>query len=824
MEQKKTLSLLNNLKSHPDKALIDHLKNVGNRSREILESKNLNLDNFIDFEILKDISFLIGISHDFGKSTLYFQEYIKEEDESKKAKLRNKPETHHAFVSSIFTYFVVNKYLSKRRLIEKEHYRYLPIISFLIVKRHHGNLDSALDETYDCCVDENEKFGVIKRQTITIDFEKLNIIYSTLCFECRINTNDFKNRYKEIVEEINTKQKRLIRRLDEEGTLFYYFITLLLYSILLDADKTEAANLEIVKRNNISSDVVDKYKEENFCNTKEKDKSKSRINEIRENIYKEAISRVDELDLNNDKILSLNVPTGTGKTLTSLSFALKLRERLSKEKGISPRIIYSLPFLSIIDQNSHVFNDVLNNPTTDILLKHHSLSDIVYTAEDEFENIEIEKDINKCLLLIEGWNSEVIVTTFMQFFYSIVSNKNRAIRKFHNIANSIVLLDEVQAIPHKYWLLLKESIRFLAEHFNTYFVFVTATQPLIFNEKENEIKSLIKNKEDYFEEFDRVDLILKLEPLNIEDFKKELKNNILQNPKKDFLIVMNTINSSKEIYNFLKDEANDKENSKIYYLSANIVPKERLARIKELKQKTKERKIVVSTQLIEAGVDIDVDVVYRDFAPLDSINQVAGRCNRNFRDYKGTVKVFILTEKENGGKYYKYIYDSFIADKTQQVFKDFKTYRLLSESKFLGLNNSYFEKIKEGMSNDESNDILNNVKKLEFAKMSDFKLIKNEPCKVDVFVELDKEAKKIWQEYREIISNDKLKGLERKRKFLKIKKQFYNYVISINKKYAENLTDEKYGIGYVGCNELKSYYDIETGFKRENVGCEAIVI
>jgi len=805
-EGKKISFLLNELKSHPDKLLFTHLRNVGNISKQILESKKLNVDDLVNFKTLKDISYLIGITHDFGKATAFFQQYINEKNETKRNKLKNKPETHHAFISSLFTYAVVKNYLSKREYLKKEYYKYLPIISFLIVKRHHGNLDNALDETYDCCIDDKQKFEVVTKQAIAIDLEKLNAIYATLCYDYEIDIKDFMNSYKEIAIEINTQQKRLIRNLDENSSLFYYFIEVLFYSILLDADKTDAANLKPIKRRDIPTNIVDNYKKLKFG------KPENKINRIRENIYGEVISGVDEVNLDRDKILSLNVPTGTGKTLTSLSFALKLRERLNKEKGFSPRIIYSLPFLSIIDQNSDVFNDVLNNPTTDIFLKHHHLSDITYTREDEFEDVEIEKDISKRLLLIEGWNSEIIITTFMQFFYSFISSKNRAIRKFHNIVNSIVILDEVQAIPHKYWLLLKEAIRFFAERFNAYFLFVTATQPLIFNEKENEITPLIKNRAEYFEMFDRVDLVAKLDPLDIEDFEKELKQNLLRNPQKDFLVVMNTINSSKQVYDFLKQNIDELENSTIYYLSTNIVPKERLKRIKEIKEKIKERKIIVSTQLIEAGVDIDVDIVYRDFAPLDSINQVAGRCNRNFGDDKGTVKVFTLREKENSKEYYKYIYGAFITEKTRNVFGKLETQKSISESTFLELNNSYFEKVKEGMSNDESNDILNNIKELKFANLSEFKLIEETPYKVDIFVEVDKKAGDIWQNYQEIITDEKFKGFERKNRFLKIKKDFYDYVISVYKNDMEWPVPGE--INYIGKKDLENCYNRETGFKR----------
>ncbi|ODS41201.1 hypothetical protein BEH94_09680 [Candidatus Altiarchaeales archaeon WOR_SM1_SCG] len=826
------MSLSNDLKSHPDKTLFDHLKKVGNLSKEILESKKLNLDEFIDFETLKEVSYLIGITHDFGKATGFFQKYINAEDE-KREKLKNK-QTYHAFISSIFTYYVVKDYLNKKGLLREDYYKYLPIISFFVVKKHHGNLVNAEDEVLSFYEKHQD---ILESQFKNIDLSKVKEIYNKLYtfdfnwdnllqkFERGYDYKEYERnvgktgyeliikKYLALVKDFKEEEKEIV---DIKGysSLFYYFVSILLYSVLLDADKTDAASLKLIERRGIPLDIVDNYKKLKFGEPENK------INQIREKIYNEVISRVDELDLDRDKILSLNVPTGTGKTLTSLSFALKLRERLEKEKCFSPRVIYSLPFLSIIDQNSDVFADLLYNPTTDILLKHHHLSDIVYTKKDEeenyeFESIETEKDISKSLLLIEGWNSEIIVTTFVQFFYSFISNRNRAIRKFHNIANSIVILDEVQAIPHKYWLLLKETMRFFAEHFNTYFVFVTATQPLIFNENKGEIKPLIKNKKDYFKKFDRVQLVPILEPLDMENFKEKLKEDLLQNPKKDFLIVMNTINSSKEIHKFIKKKSNELGGSKIYYLSTNIVPKERLKRIKEIKEKTKERKIIVSTQLIEAGVDIDVDVVYRDFAPLDSINQVAGRCNRNFGEKKGIVRIFVLKEQRNGKTYYPHsIYGSFITGETQKVFEEFEPekYKKIEEPSFLKLNNSYFNKVNEGKSDEESKGILNNAKKLEFAKLSKFELIEKAPYKADIFVEVDKKAKVIWQKYQEIITNEKLKRFEKKNKFLEIKKEFYNYVISVS------VSEKDIGLvpselNYIEREDLKDCYDKETGFK-----------
>lgn len=829
-ERKKTSSSLSNLKSHPDKLLKDHLNNVGNRCRILLQRKNLNIDEFIDPEILQEISYLIGIAHDFGKATTYFQEYLDETDDVKRTKLKNKPETHHALISSIFAYSVVKRFLAKKGLLEKEFYKCLPVISFLVVKKHHGDLENVDDEIYSL---NDETLDVLKKQVKSIDFDILDRIYAGFCCDCDAFIYEFREKYNEFVREINTKGKILIRRLKDEESLFYYFISLLLFSSLLDADKMDAANLEIVERRDIPDDIVDRYKRERFGKTN----GKKKIDRVRERIYNEVVSKVEGLNLDHDKILSLNVPTGTGKTLTSFSFALKLRKRISEEKNFCPRIIYSLPFLSIIDQNSKEFAKVLaplcdvsweslfkakkedyedmlaeKIPST-LLLEHHHLSDLVFKKENEFENLELKEDIGKNLLLIEGWNSEVVVTTFMQFFYSLISNKNRMIRKFHNIVNSIIILDEVQAIPHRYWLLLKESIRFFAKHFNTYFILVTATQPLIFDEKKSEIKALVDDKREYFNNIDRVDLIPCLTPTDIKDFEEKVLEDILRDSNRNFLIVMNTIDSSKEIYEFIKNEMPSRvNNTRIYYLSTNIVPKERLNRINEIKRKTGDRKIIVSTQLIEAGVDIDVDVVYRDFAPLDSINQVSGRCNRNLGERRGIVKVFVL--RDGAKEYYKYIYDSFIISKTQDILKE-RGIEKIPEPIFLDLNNAYFERVRIGQSDDISKDLLNNVNRLNFSELSEFKLIEDEPYKEDVFVELDNNAEEVWRKYCAIINNKELKGFEKRKEFLKIKKEFYEYVISIPKN-SPNLPPEVCGFRYICNSQLEEYYDMETGFKKNS--------
>lgn len=798
-----------NLYSHPDKLLKEHLSNVGCSSRETLSLKEIDLNDLeLKKDVLADLSYLIGVCHDFGKATEYFQNYIKETDEKKRMQMKSRPETKHGLLSAIFTYFVLREYLKDQQALNEPLCDILSVIGYLIVKRHHGNLKDARSEVLD--LREDEDLVVLGRQIQSIDLNEVKKVYRDLF---KLNLSYFFSHYQDIVKEILQKKKR-IRHLKEEKNIQYSLITQLLYSVLLNSDKVDASGIRMDRnRGEISSDLVDAYKVIEGYNEPE-----GKINIIRNSIYDDVISTVGGLNL-EQKIYSLNVPTGTGKTLTSLSFALKLRDKLKTEKGFTPKIIYSLPFMSIIDQNFDVFEDVFEKvsgkpPTTDILLKHHHLADIFFeTKDNEFETTE-------SLFLIEGWNSEIIVTTFVQFFHTLISNKNRALRKYHNIVNSIVILDEVQSIPHEYWLLFKELISVFSKCFNTYFIFVTATQPLIF-EPETEITELVKDKTKYFNEFDRIELIPVLEITPFDEFKEIVRKETEKNKEKDFLIVLNTINSSKELYEHLKSFETEK--TSYYYLSTNIIPKERLSRIGNIKT-NKGRKVIVSTQLIEAGVDIDVDIVYRDFSTLDSINQVAGRCNRNYRnDEMGLVKVFVLMDT-NSKKYYQYIYGDkpILIDKTYQVLKSFSK---INEPLFLEITNEYYMKVKDAMSNDESEKMVSYLFDLKFESLQkNFRLIKQDYEKVDVFIELDDDAKRIWQIYQGIQKENNL--FERRKLFLEIKKKFYDYVISVPEKFKNQVGfDEKMGIGRISKIEIDqgNGYDPETGFKRDPLGSGTLI-
>lgn len=779
-------SFSSELLSHPDKKLVNHLADVSAFCKETIAKKKLNFSP-LNQATLETIGYILGVCHDFGKSTQYFQDYIRETDPKRKSSLKNQETTNHGRISAIFTYFVLTEFIKEK----KEKLWYLPIFGYLIVKRHHGNLKNPAFELVEL---NEEAQDVLEKQIESIDLPKIVELYRILLPE--INVKKFCDIIQIISKDIRKSKRQLSEYLGHDPSLSNYLLFQLLYSSLINADKMEASDLGLKTRRDVSPFLVDNYRELRQWN-----ESKDKMDKIRNEIYNEVTRRVEDINLEK-RIYSLNVPTGTGKTLTALSFALKLRERIKNHYGYTPRILYSLPFLSVIDQNFSVFDTVFKDVegkfvTTDILLKHHHLSDVLFSSGDD------EYTEDKALLLIEGWNSEIVVTTFVQFFHSMLSNKNRSLRKFHNLANSVIILDEVQSIPHEYWLLLKDMISAVSDHFNTYFVFVTATQPLIFDKDAGEITELVRDKKKYFDQFDRIELQYSPDELPFDEFMILVENCIEEKYDKNFLIILNTINSTRQLYQHLISKR--REDTEYYYLSTGITPKERLDRINEIKASLK-RKVIVSTQMIEAGVDIDVDIVYRDMAPLDSINQVAGRCNRNYhQDQKGEVKVFTLNDgKQN---FFKYIYSGFLIDKTREVLKNTNK---IHENQFLDLNYAYFQKVKESKSDDRAKEILGCVHALMFESIQkEFHLIANEYEKCDIFVELDDTAHKIWQKY---LTLQDISPLERRREFLTIKKQFYDYVISVPKTKAGPLMNEELGIGYISRDELKIWYDPKTGF------------
>ncbi len=806
------------LLSHPNKLLYDHLKAVGDLSRKFVKEKLIE-----HVEHLSEVSYLIGISHDFGKANEMFQRKIKENYKTGKA--------DHAMISGIWTYFVIKNYISAKNI--KIDNLNLPIISYLVVSRHHSDLRDISGTTGEIQSLKDEKDHLIEQiREIRKNQEEIKNIYLSLCEGyidiCNIDEffNNFENKIENLINELY--------RLSESNCDIYCYLTLLfLYSILLDADKVDASNTPLPKRIDIPPTLVDEFIKSKFSNNKNK------IDIERDKIYHKVVSFSENFDPTKNKRFVIELPTGSGKTLISLSLALKMRDKIKNELKITPRIIYSLPFLSIIDQNGTVFAEVLGKISgldwneifkmtdeyrkkkldkkvnSNLLLIHHHLADMFYkTEEDEFE-------ISKSRILTEGWNSEVIITTFIQIFHSLITNNNNSVRKFHNLINSIIILDEVQNIPYKYWNLLSEILYTLSEKYNTWIILMTATMPMLF--KEGQYTPIVEKEytQKYYRSFNRVlyksDFnINKLEDLPLKIYK------LFDETNDNILIILNRISAVKNLYLKLKELydggetdrygifRNEKKKIKIINLSTNIIPIHRFLRINEIKKNDGYKKIIISTQLIEAGVDISTKIVYRDIAPIDSIFQSGGRCNREYEYGDRGGIVYILNLKDENGPLWKYVYDSVLIETVNEILKNRKEFE---EKDIREIIKEYFEKLINKKAVNKS--ILESIKKFRFSDINEFKLIEEKYPKEDIFVEIDEEATNLLKKFENLSS---IKNpFERKNEFLKFKGEFYNYVVSVPENIVQNISIEKIGEIYIIHKEdLENIYDLETGIKFYN--------
>ena len=399
------------------------------------------------------------------------------------------------------------------------------------------------------------------------------------------------------------------------------FLTRMVYSCLVDADFLDTEQFFRQKpRKNLNHNMRPLLKRYDKHMARMNAKSSGELNDLRAKIQAQArlVGRTGMPGL-----FTMTVPTGGGKTLASLGFAL---EHVVKQH--MKRIIYVIPYTSIIDQTAQQFRPILGKNT---ILEHQS--NHVFD-----EKLKSEQAIMKCT---ENWDMPVIVTTAVQFFESLYSNKPSQCRKLHNIADSVIIFDEAQLLPLNYIRPCVYAISQLVEHYHCSAVLCTATQPAL--------KPILT-------EFQPDMTIREIcpEPLwNKPVFRRTgfqsigLRDmNVLQNELRQetqVLCVVNTRKTAQELYGLLADKDGT------YCLTTLLYPKDRKRKLTEIKARLTAGLpcTVISTSLIEAGVDIDFPAVYREETGLDSILQTGGRCNRNglYSSQKAVVRIFSLGSK-----------------------------------------------------------------------------------------------------------------------------------------------------------------------------------
>lgn len=505
LQNKELLSSNIEVLSHGEKLLVNHLSEVASIAKATMEGKGYRFvvkENEITNRQLADLVWISAISHDIAKATSYFQEYIRN-PESEHTNLKN-----HSLLSSVFAYFAARRYC-EQQFKDEILPELLPVLILIAVKRHHGNIQNLQKEV----LFSNEEIEYLSVQVESIHEASVESILSSLFSQgpIKVTWGDFLVFWKSAVFQQQLKDFRFdfkfnYPKLDEKTRVELYNLFQVIYSALMYSDKNDVI-LQDVKTASKTTDIggcLNRYREENGFNI-----PGSEINRFKNEAYFTTLQHLEKVFTPGRHLYSITLPTGLGKTLTAFSVAGRMRSLAGNSDA---KIVIVIPYTSIIDQNFEVYREVLATDSSEVLLKHHHLSEPKY--KDGSEKVYNE---NQSQFLIETWQSETIVTTFVQFLETILSMDKTKLMKLVNLRNAVVLLDEIQTIPYELWETVRKVFLSLGETLNIYFVLISATQPLIFTPGKD-IVELVPDYRKYFGMFNRTRLHYHNEKIAFETF------------------------------------------------------------------------------------------------------------------------------------------------------------------------------------------------------------------------------------------------------------------------------------------------------------------
>lgn len=596
-----------------EQTLKDHCLHTAAYASECVCSMNLH-----------DTAYLAGLLHDMGKAKAEFTQYLEAAYQGEEV---TRGAVNHTFIGVIwlFEHFHTNNHTPWERLT-------CEIISYAI-GAHHGMFD---------CVDLEGKNGFDHR---------LRESKSDLCYEEAV-TNFFTYIADEqTVAALFEKSVHETRQFFEAAKATYgagakeeiWFQIGLLTRLVLSAviygdrkDTSEFMNQCCPER---KSDVCWNHQRSYFEHKMAQMDTSSALNQVRNHISRQCLSFAEK----PPGIYRLNVPTGAGKTLCTLRYALAHAETYKKK-----RIIFIIPLLSVLDQNVKVIRDFL--PDGKQVLEHHSN---VVREKDTEENL----DFYECLT--DDWNAPVIVSTLVQLLNLLFKHQTSAIRRMQALCDSVVVIDEVQSLPKKTTILFNRAMNFLQQHCNATIVLSSATQPC-FDELKWPLRlapepDMVRLNKEQLRVFQRVQILDRTDPYGMDwdDCAKFCGSLMAEHPS--LLIVCNTKSEARILFENLQEHA-ALQGWDMFHLSTSMCQKHRMEVLETLREKLshlqktnksrgpRRKLICVSTQLIEAGVDLSFSGAVRILAGIDNLAQTAGRCNRS-NEYGKTGKVYLIKLK-----------------------------------------------------------------------------------------------------------------------------------------------------------------------------------
>ncbi len=779
---------------------------------------NIDMEKSIDINRLIGLFKKISILHDIGKLTSSFQRKL---DGAKNNT------THSDKSFGVIIYFLLK--LKKNEKINSKEFLILFLVTYSVFK-HHGKLNNILEDLGDFNFSQRlvETKEILLLIGENIDYKIIDVLCST----------DFWKQW-------NRKKIRDLLKIFSTKNLSFFILLKLFHSILISSDYWATMEYETGEEFDffIIDESLKKSISNNFHNNRMMDNKGEIINfnpginerkkslrnmDIEEIYFKDNNEKADALnsmrshlniitedelgktlDTQPDKrVFFLNIPTGGGKTNISMRLGIKIMEKREIKK-----LFYVFPFINLIEQSFDRLKYFIGENNLTRL-------DSRYIAEDT-ENENSNNDIYSRYVDNLFFNKPVLFLSHVKFFDMIFRNNKNSNYNFHQLSNSIVIIDEIQAYRDSIWTETANTLEALGKYLNTYFIVMSATLPEInklLGQKNDVFYSLIKksiqNKIFKHKVFDRVE-IKPDKNFSIRKDKKLEKEKIIKKLKtfKDFkkiLIVVNKVIDSLEIYNLIYSRKEFKEYN-VLLLNSTISDGRRKDIIINCKKKD-EKIILISTQSVEAGVDIDFDIGIRAYAPLDSLVQVAGRINRN--NYKDKCELYVFKDES---VHLVYKGDTKSKLTTEKDFETaFFSKNILDYNKIEDFYSKIIEQLKKNNNtrwivNSEGN--ISDMANLFFKKINrEIHLIEGDT--LSLFIPFDNDGQKIWQDYKALF--DDRKSFQNFIKIKEFRKKLIPYSVNIFNSYTKygklkDILKDEIKYGYYYCDNWEKYYSIEQG-------------
>jgi len=614
----------------------------------------------INYSEFKAILHDLVMFHDIGKTNPKFQTKKLDNQTLINIKIPSEITTHHSYLGA----FILATNLMERYKPDDN----IPLLTLpYIILGHHTRLQNVHESSL-----ADEKFEN-SLPTLLYLFDILGLGHKKL---------------ENIINHLGDKYcglyEKFLDRLESTENSSLSILYNLVYSYLVMADfiatsyaykELDTVKNDLYKFNKRIDQTILKRMKEKFGRKQDEYKKKMNENELnryRQEMLEEAKENLKQALESNKRVFYIKMPTGGGKTNTSLSLALEILE-----KKRANRLIYALPYINILEQNYMYLQKVFDLEEPEEIRRIYSGTETIFDGGDEAKEKILTDD--------DFYNYPVICTTNVSLFNTIVKFSKKHKYRFSSLANSIIILDEIQSLPAEYWPEFNFLINELAENLNIYFIIMSATVPSLEKLKhlrgqdpryEKDVCYLIENPDGYFSKFERNEIKTTKPPtfdISKDSGKDELELYLKRVCAENFingnthgLIVLNTIQTSQTVYDIIsKLSEKNVWKADVMLLNSTFLPIQKRAIIEKINNlQDDERTILVSTQSVEAGMDVSFNFVIRDFAILDSIEQVRGRCNRHKEKESGNV---YLIEIRRANRYDHAIYDKWRIENTRDV-------------------------------------------------------------------------------------------------------------------------------------------------------------